>query len=79
MSRNLRKWPIHFIRYIHNWEEIFDKEDEEKNQKFIGVKCKDCDLTARRDTGSLSYFVVDGYAENAQLTCAEIQIKNIIE
>ena len=79
MRHSQRKWPIHFIKYIHNWQEIFDKGDEENNQKFVGVKCKDCDISAKQDIGSLSYFVVDGYAENAILTCVEIQIKKIIE
>lgn len=78
MSHSQRKWPIHFVKYLHNWEEIFDIEDEENNQKLICVKCKDCDITAKQDIGSLSYFVVDGYAENAILTCDQIQIKKII-
>ncbi len=78
MSRASRKWPIHFIRYIHNWEEVFEKEDEESIRKQTNVKCKDCDITAMQDAGSLSYFTVDGYADHAELTCAELQIRSLI-
>lgn len=69
----VEKLPVHFIRNPHNWVDIIG------SYAYIKVKCADCQLQAMQDAGSLGYFVVEGRAEHACLSCEEIQIKNLLE
>lgn len=65
--------PVHFIKNSHNWVDITG------SYGYTRVKCADCYLKAMQDAGSLGYFVVEGKAELASLSCEEIQIKNLLE
>lgn len=70
---HVEKLPVHIIKNLHNWVDI------RGSYAYVKVKCGDCGLKAMQDGGSLCYFVVEGEANYASLTCEEIQIKTLIE
>jgi hypothetical protein len=78
---NISRWPVHFLRYVHNWNEYskVNNKDEDGYNKFSCFKCQDCDTVALQDSGSLSFYIVDSELEFNELTCDELQIKDIIE
>ena len=70
---HVERLPVHFIKHCHNWVDISG------SYGYTKVKCDNCQLKAMQDGGSLKYFVVEGDARVASLSCEEIQIKNILE
>jgi hypothetical protein len=75
---NIAKWPVHFVKGAHNWQNI-TREDDDGYMRSVCVKCLDCSLKANQDSGSLAYFVVENDAELAILSCEEVQILDIIK
>lgn len=70
---HVEKLPVYFVKNLHNWVDI------KGSYAYSKVKCADCNIQAIQDGGSLCFFVVEGEAEHASLTCEEIQIKNLLE
>jgi len=70
---HVERLPVHFIKHQHNWVDVTG------SYGYTKVKCAECKLKAMQDAGSLCFFVVEGEAELASLSCEEIQIKNLIE
>ena len=70
---HVEKLPVHFIKNPHNWVDITG------SYGYVKVKCADCNLKAMQDAGSLCFFVVEGEAKHASLSCEEIQIKILLE
>lgn len=77
---NISRWPVHFLRYVHNFYEILiDKEVNDGYTQYSLHKCSDCSVVALQDKGSLGYYIIDENSDYNEITCDEAQIKDIIE